>query len=157
MRRACAGRTRDTAVLMPSISKQLVERIRWHAGLVDDRPEEQAVSISSCIDWTGRVDGRLQTAVADFIDAPAELNLALNGPQPSESLTRSALIPCDVVYAFAEVIRLRRDVAGRGAEATAASDAAWSIETGWRAVLAGDIDDILEHVTEEKQARNRDD
>jgi hypothetical protein len=34
------------------------------------------------------------------------------------------------------------------------SDAAWAIETSWRAVLAGDIDDLQQHVAEERAARN---
>jgi hypothetical protein len=140
-------------VVIGPISDPLVRRLRWHAGLVDEGPGSSTVSVSACIDWAGVADERLEAAIVDFMDALSELNLELNGPRPSHSVTRSALVPRDVVYAVAEVIRLIRDVAGSGAEAVAASDAAWSIETGWRAVLAGDVDDIAQHVAEEKEAR----
>jgi hypothetical protein len=34
-----------------------------------------------------------------------------------------------------------------------AVDAAWSIETAWLGILAGDIDDLEEHVIEERTMR----
>jgi hypothetical protein len=36
------------------------------------------------------------------------------------------------------------------------SDAAWSIETAWLAVLAGDIDDLHQHVAAERAMRGPD-
>jgi hypothetical protein len=137
------------------VSEELIERLRWHAGLLVGQPQRPGTSISSCIDWTGKTDARLRDGTADFIEALGELNVALNGPEPSKSTDHSALIPREVAYAIAEVTRLLRDVAGRGPEAALAADAAWSIEAGWAAVLAGDIDDIPGHVAEERRARVR--
>ena len=66
------------------------------------------------------------------------------------------LLPSTLVYAITEVIRLLRD-----SQATVAAEieqrtigrAAWRAETAWSAVLAGDIDDIQEHLIQEEAAR----
>ncbi len=36
----------------------------------------------------------------------------------------------------------------------AVADAAWSVETAWRAILAGDIDDLGEHLSDEMLMRD---
>jgi hypothetical protein len=134
------------------VSDELSQRLRWHAGL-EEAPDASGPSISSCIEWDGRVDANLERSVADFIAALSQLNVELNGKRPSQAGARATHISREVVYAVAEVVRLLRDVAGQGDQSAVASDAAWSIETAWRAVLDGDIDDIDEHVAEESRAR----
>lgn len=135
------------------IDEQISRRLRWHAGLADEPPSAAGPSVSSCIDWAGKVDQHIQAAAADFLEALSAFNFELNGPRPSDSTTGSDSVPRDVAYAVAEVVRILRGVAGTGTGPEAATEAAWTIETGWRAILAGDIDDIRQHVAEERRAR----
>jgi hypothetical protein len=52
-----------------------------------------------------------------------------------------------MAYAVAEVARMLREAD--------ADREAWQVETGWLAVLAGDVDDVRQHITEEETARRR--
>jgi hypothetical protein len=52
-----------------------------------------------------------------------------------------------VAYSVAEVARMLREAS--------ADREAWQVETGWLAVLAGDIDDVGQHVAEEEAACRR--
>ena len=75
------------------------------------------------------------------------LNREMNGPQPSEALTgEDDVVPREVAYAIVEVARMLRD-ADRVVEA-------WAVDTAWAAILAGDIDDLAEHVEAEHAARS---
>jgi len=86
-----------------------------------------------------------QTAVAAFIDALQRLNLAINGSKPSETIADDKELPIHLVYAVAEVSRMLR--------AEGLDDLAWDADTAWLAVLAGDIDDLQEHVAFERNAK----
>ena len=92
--------------------------------------------------------GKSKAAIADFVDALEALNHELNGVVPSE--VRAADdndVPRDVAYAVAEASRMLREA---GCE-----HGAWRVETAWLAVIAGDIDDVVEHVDEEARGRLR--
>jgi hypothetical protein len=52
------------------------------------------------------------------------------------------------VYAITEIIRMLDDD-------LRTTDAAWAVETTWSAVLAGDFDDLAEHLRHEHPARRR--
>ena len=73
------------------------------------------------------------------------LNVELNGDKPSESTKAASVVPREVPYAIAEIAQTLR-VAER-------PDAAWLVGIAWLGVLAGDDDDIEEHVAEEWRAR----
>lgn len=133
-------------------SDEVAERLRRHAGL-EDVTQPTNYSVSSSIRWDGAVDSNLHAALADVIDVLAQLNLELNGERPSNSVEGASSIRRDVVYAVAEIVRLLRDARGSGDQIVVISDGVWSIETAWRAILAGDIDDIHEHLVEEQRAR----
>lgn len=115
-----------------------------------------STSISECVDWRGNVVADLDAPVADLLASLVRLNRELNGDMPSET-QGAASIPREIVYAMAEIIRVLRRAIERPHETRSqvASDAAWTIETAWVAVLAGDIDDILDHVAEERRANRR--
>jgi hypothetical protein len=69
----------------------------------------------------------------------------LNGERPSETISCEAgEVSRAAAYAFSEVtLRLRSRDSG---------NASRSIEVAWNAVLAGDVDDIVEHVQQELDA-----
>ena len=84
--------------------------------------------------------------MASFVDALQRLNVEMNGAVPSEVVRGDEpLIPARLVYAVAEVARMLRD--------HDLADHAWAIDTAWLAVLAGDIDDVAEHLALERRGR----
>jgi len=121
-----------------------VTRLRQHAGL---EPSSGAPTVSAAT--VEPVDARgLAEAVSDFLAQLDLLNHELNGAEPSARTSGKAeTISTSVAYAVAEVARMLREAE--------ASREAWQVETGWLAVLAGDIDDVRQHVAEEEAARRR--
>jgi len=120
-------------------SAETLRAIRRHAGLQDD-------GVAAVADALTHGAG-VEAAVTDFLGVLQRLNVEMNGSVPSARVEADlAMLPRGLVYAVAEVARMLRD-AGRG-------DDAWAVDTGWLAVLAGDIDDIAEHIALERTARN---
>jgi hypothetical protein len=122
------------------------ERLRRHAGL--DEPGDAFGPTVSAATWGPTNPRELKAAVSDFIDTLDALNHELNGAEPSADVSRKAdTVSTDAAYAVAEVARMLRDAG--------ADDEAWTVDTGWLAVLAGDIDDVRQHIAEEAAARGR--
>lgn len=122
------------------VSRETTQLLRWHAGLEGDALDVRSVSGSLA------AGGDVEHAMSDFIEAMARLNQEMNGAQPSAAVDgKEDYISRDVAYAVAEVTRMLRDAA-RVIEA-------WAVDTAWNAVLAGDIDDMAEHLEAEKRAR----
>jgi hypothetical protein len=119
------------------------ERIVWHAGLSADGGLAHG-SVSAATSSGDRA--AIETATADSLRALDDYNRDVNGPGPSSSIRGSDIVPRDVAYAVAEIARMLRD--------SGADRSAWRVETAWLAVLAGDIDDIHEHLAEEEAARD---
>jgi hypothetical protein len=135
------------------VSTETKERLRWHAGL-GAVVETSVPSVSDCTGAEGPAG--LYEAAADLLATLARLNHELNGETPSESADFATEIPRDPVYALAVVIRLLRDANDKSpgfSEAGSFADAAGLVETAWAAVLAGDIDDLPQHVSQEQAAR----
>jgi hypothetical protein len=122
-----------------------IERLRWHAGLVDPKP--RAVPSISSSTWPhGKRSADLEGAADDFLDALDSLNRELNGDDPSaEAASKSAVVSRDAAYAVAEVDRMLREHGNARREA-------WAVETAWLAILAGDVDDLREHLAREEAA-----
>jgi hypothetical protein len=121
---------------MESFPEALRSRFRSHAGL------DQPTSSSSIFTDDGR-----PAAHADLLEAFELLNTHLNGPAPSETTTAgpdTRVIPADVAYAVSEITTMLRKAGD--------ADHASAIEVAWNGVLAGDIDDIHEHVRLEQRA-----
>jgi hypothetical protein len=118
-------------------SEETVERLKWHAGF-GERPVDAATpSISDCTAPKSSVAESLPLAIADFVDALEALNRELNGDVPSETIEGKAdSVPRSVAYSVAEAASMLRD----------AGQDDWSVNTAWEAVLAGDIDDLHEHL-----------
>jgi hypothetical protein len=127
------------------VSAETRDWLRWHAGLGGWKGSSSpAISEAA---QTGDVDS-LNAAWDDLIAALAAMNRELNGDRPSE-VTGSGDddVPRQVAYAISEMVRMLKQptatdpsfvrVAGR-------------VEIAWNAVLAGDVDDLSEHVTQEE-------
>jgi hypothetical protein len=115
-------------------------RLRWHAGLID-LPDSEAPTVAGCTWPTGERSPKLGGAVADFIGALQALNHELNGIVPSNSMSGADTVSRGAAYAVAEVIRMLE-------ENGEAQHERWMVETAWLAVLAGDIDDLDEHIAQ---------
>ena len=122
-------------------SDEIISRLRWHAGL--EGAHHAAPSIADCTGPAGAAD-RLDEALGDLLEALAQLNRELNGPIPSATTDGADQIPRPLVYAVAEITRMLR-------EQPDYDDAAWSVDTAWAAILAGDIDDLDEHLHNERR------
>ena len=86
--------------------------------------------------------------MSDFLTLLDVLNHELNGAEPSAAISGKAeTVSTGVAYAVAEVVRMLRDAD--------ADREAWQVETGWLAVLAGDVDDVLQHIADEGAAAGR--
>jgi hypothetical protein len=119
-------------------------RLRAHAGLDEASGFPGPTVSEATIEPVNAQD--LEAALSDFIDALNALNHELNGAEPSATvLGKASSVSTDAAYAIAEVTRMLRD-ANREREA-------WLVDTGWLAVLAGDIDDVRQHIAEEAAGR----
>jgi hypothetical protein len=137
-------------------SEETVKLLRWHAGL-ESGGGRSGRSIAACTWPRGKASQELENAVADCLGALALLNVELNGSTPSSTAVRIAVLPGNLVYAMAEISRMLRDGQTQASDLeqkSRLSVAASKIETAWLAVLAGDIDDIQEHVAHEESAKS---
>src|SRR4051812_42411023 len=115
------------------VTSGLVAEVRRHAGL--DADSVGPATISGALARKGDVDA----AVESFLVTLQHVNVELNGAASSASVRgRERVLPAGLVYAVAEVARMLRDEGH--------PDAAWSVDSAWLAVLAGDIDNVPEHV-----------
>ena len=124
------------------MSRETTQLLRWHAGLDGDALDASSVSGSLA------AGGDVERAMSDFIEAMQRLNQEINAEQPSAAVDgKEDYVSRGVAYAVAEVTRMLRDAA-RVSEACA-------VEAAWNAVLAGDVDDVAEHLKAESWARQQ--
>ena len=118
-----------------------IERLSQHAF-------SSADGTTVCEATARRDRSQIEPATADFIEALDEYNGRLNGPVPSAGVGEAEedVVSRRAAYAVVEVARMLRDAG--------ADDCARQVDIAWAAVLAGDIDDIREHVTREDSARS---
>jgi hypothetical protein len=121
------------------ISDETRQLLRWHAGL-DGDPLDPLSVCGSLAAGHG-----LERALAELIEVMSRLNRELNGNVPSEAMGGGPddPVPRDVAYAIFEVARELRDAAH-------VVDA-WAVDVAWNAVLAGDIDDLVDHIEYERR------
>ena len=129
----------------------------WHAGLKDS-DHKHGSSIAECTYSGDGEISHLEAAIVDCLNALDVLNREVNGPTPSATLIRTAMLPRNVVYAATEIARMLRESGQRARDMKreqVLAEAVRKIEMGWSAVRAGDIDKILEHVANEEAAHTR--
>ena|SRR5215207_250560 len=128
------------------VSPDTTQRLRWHAGLAQV-PVGSLPTISDRTRPANALGSRLEDALADLVATLEQLNRELNGDTPSQAITGATEIPREVAYAVSEIARMLRD--------SGAAQDTWTVETAWNAVLAGDIDDLQQHLKEERALRQR--
>jgi hypothetical protein len=118
-----------------------VERLQLHAlGSADGTTVNGATA--------SRDRPQIEAATGDFIEALDEYNRSLNGRIPSAGTGDAGedVVSRGAAYAAVEASRMLRDAG--------ADDCARRVDIAWAAVLAGDIDDIRQHVALEDSARS---
>ena len=115
------------------------QRLVWHAGL----SAAGGLAPGSVSAATSEGDpANIEAATTDFIAALDEYNRELNGQVPSETISPGDdSVPRRLAYAVGEVARMLRE--------SGSDRSALRVETAWLAVLAGDVDDVREHLAEE--------
>jgi hypothetical protein len=132
-RSTLGGRTRGYREM---VSPDTVRLLRWHAGLYGDALDPESVSDATA------AGQRVSEGVAVFVSVLDRFNHELNGPRPSESVVaESDDVPRDVAYSASQVTAMLRVADHR--------DLAERVDTTWNAALAGDIDDLAEHIEQE--------
>jgi hypothetical protein len=116
------------------VSSDTVRLLCWHAGLEGDALDPESVSGATA---TGQ---RVSEAVTAFLVVLERANHELNGPSPSDRGGDGSddQVPRSVAYAVSEVTGMLRDAEEH--------ELAGRVDAAWNAVLAGDVDDLAEHV-----------
>jgi hypothetical protein len=140
------------------LPKDLSNRLREHSGLPVAVPQ---LAGSAFIDVVlaikkGESETALGEAVADVIDCLQHLN---HYNQDAQS-DRREVLNLDVVYAISGMTLLAIEVSmalcKTGKSCSKLLSAAWRIGCAWDALLAGDIENIHQHLDYEAAARNVD-
>lgn len=140
------------------IKTETLERLRQHAGLCQ-APSPSFPTIADCTAPRADLLQKLWLAGEDVISTLGALNYELNGATPSSGQICVALIPRSLVYAMTEIIRMVRELLPAVRESSQRSRIevlAKQIESAWSAVLAGDVDDLHQHLAQEGMANEAD-
>ncbi len=123
----------------------------WHAGIA----ERQGATVPSIWEATKTGDGEaLNAALDDLVAAFVVLNRDLNGDAPSASIGPGRPhVPRSVAVAVSEINQLLRRYPGTN---PGVKRGVWVVDAAWDAVLAGDVDDLAEHLSLEEHARAAD-
>jgi hypothetical protein len=132
---------------------QITLRMREEAGLeAGPRSGERTISSSTWKDAHSLVD--LERSVSRVLGILSELNVAVNRRDGVGHASGGEPFSRGLLYAIEEVRRLLLAVpASDRAMHELAREGEWAIATAWRAILAGDIDDLSAHIELERRAR----
>lgn len=134
-------------MVKPQIDSKLTECLQFHAGLT--RFDENSDAIAACYDWRGQEVRAVGQAVSDLLVVLEQINRELRASRALAPKQSEHVVPLVVAYSMAEILFLLR----RGGETSSGSkDSFITVETAWRAVLDGDIEDISTHVALERRA-----
>jgi hypothetical protein len=131
--------------------------LRWHAGL-DDISMPVSVpkthSLAQCTSVQTIDVARLRASVDDVVDVLSRINHEINGSVPSEASEGDTNLPRTLVYAITEILDLLNKSSrfqNKTEDKQLVNHLKRTIEIGWSAVLAGDIDDIKGHIAMEER------
>lgn len=125
---------------------QITEYIRWHAGFL--LSSDAGLSIPECLPITQalyllrnnqHVD--LEPSFQHLLDCMQEINLILNGDQPSQGSAQVRYFDRDLVSAISTILCAVMESA-LILKSTDLSKLSWKLCFAWQAITAGDIDDL---------------
>ena len=144
--------------------EQAYSILRWHVGF-DDSPavggKKSFIDNVQAIE-KDQSDIDLDESTDEIIDCLESVNLYINGQIPSESIGyHQQQLPTLLVATLSEIEMLCLDTLLRVEQrkgikvpsSVMLRKTLWRIECAWNAILAGDIDNIREHVELEENAR----
>ena len=131
-----------------------------HASLANDLPEERCLSVLLYWLRANKGDLGIDAALREVIECLKVVNCELNGRTPSDVVwaDKARLLSRELVYAVSSLILDSVDQLERMRQSSNELDrrpirnALAELAIAWDAVLAGDIDDLEEHVRLEKLA-----
>lgn len=132
------------------MSDNPVVRLREHAGLNEpsvDYPKDTVIEFAVNA-RRGDSQPDLEPLVDDVVSCLCQLHAA---PDGGTTIATSL----GVVYAMSNIIGLLLDLLleGDSNRSSAIVEAVWRINCAWDALLAGDVNDLREHVDMERRAR----
>lgn len=141
---------------MSDEAQAVISRLCWHAGLASDvvEPEPCSPLVGALPRWGASAE-TFAAAKADYLSSLQDLSSILNGPFPSSSTSgKASSVDRRAAYAQAEIVcALQNESKATTGSPEGMVQALWEVTTAWAAVLAGDIDDIAEHLAGEEWAR----
>lgn len=135
----------------------IIDRLAYHANMLDDpaiRPENGIVFSL----WKANRSGNrppIEDLCRDVLNCLESANTLVNSPIPSSEIGIRSEIDSNLTYAVSTIIdscqeyNLLWERHSTFDEKTRRTlrEATWKISHGWCAILAGDIDSIIEHVS----------
>ena len=139
----------------PMLPQDLSSRLREHSGLPVSTPQLEG---SSFIDKVQAVqDGEPEVGLEDAVMDVVECLQRLNRHSQSMPENRGDVLNLEVVYAISGMTLLAIEVSmtllKKRKDCSKLLMAAWQIGCAWDALLAGDIEDIHQHLINEAIAR----
>ncbi len=138
------------------LAKDAINRLREHSGLPVPTPQLEGSAFIDRIQafQKGSREADLEKAVADIL----ECLQTLNSYSLSTSGNRDYVFNVDTVYAISGILLSAIEVSimlcVTGKDCKELLIAAWKIGCAWDALLAGDIEDIHQHLACEMAARS---
>lgn len=134
--------------------EEIISNIQWHAGLVSRMSPCNMRPLSMVIADASDCEA-IEQSWFDLLDTLVNLNITLNGEFPSEFESKQDVIPRNLAYSIAELIQTFDAAIINSPEAISkcVEQVRWRISVCWSAVLAGDIDDIIQHLKWESETR----
>jgi hypothetical protein len=138
--------------------EEIANRLKEHSGLSVPAPELEGSTFADKVRAVerGEQPSGLEEAVMDVIECLQRLNQSnQNAPK-----ARGDILSVQVVYAISGMTLLAFQVARKLCKTekscTEVLKAGWQIACAWDAVVAGDIEDLHEHLRYEAAGRNLD-
>lgn len=136
------------------VTSETLSLILWHAGFESHIKSDSLPLIECGGSGINNIE-EFKLSLNKFLMCMQKINREINGITPSNSIKKDQDIPRKVVYAISELMRVLREISEKSSISKIGDTAQYAfraIEIAWLAVLAGDIDDLLQHIDLEEQA-----
>jgi hypothetical protein len=138
------------------LAKDAISRLREHSGLSVPTPQLEGSAFIDRVQalQKGNREADLEKAVVDIL----ECLQTLNSYSSSTCGNRDYILNIDTVYAISGILLSTVEASiilcATGKDCKELLMAAWKISCAWDALLAGDVEDIHQHLAYEMAARN---